>query len=385
MNLFIEEIEGSKLNILMDGNRVVEIHSVKDGEVQLDSVYVGKVYKIKQSIKSAFLKISGNIDVYLPIRESNNYLYVKNTNGKNTLCQGDEILVQIIKYGSGEKLCTVSSSISLKSDNFILVNDKAGSFISKKIQNREIKKLIKKNLNEYKAYNIGIIARTSSQDIDLKDLDDELNTLLKKYMKIVSSLSTYPSNICVYNMDREDNILKELKRKYDFTIFTKNDQIASSFNNVQLLNKEDFDDKMRMYSVKDRVKRLKFKKFLLKSGANIVIEKTEAMYVIDVNSHKSAINRDNEKAVYKTNLEAAKEICKQVIARNLSGIIVVDFINMSNPDLEKTLIENMKKFSIESGAKLLIHGLTRLSLMEISRKKSGHDIYEDEVVQKFLK
>ncbi len=384
MKLFIEEIEENILNILMNESKIIEVHSVEKNKVSLNSIYVGKVYKIKNSINSAFLKIAGNIDVYMPIRENDKYLYVNNSNGKDKLCQSDEILVQIIKYGSGEKLCTASSFFNLKSDNFVLVNDKVGTYVSKKINSKEIKNLMKKVLKDYREYELGIIARTSALDVDVENLELELKTLIEKYVNILNKINTFPSNVCVYRADREDIIIKELRRKYDFEILTKNEELARNFNDVQLLNDERFEDMMRIYGVKDKLQRLLYKKYLLKSGANIVIQKTEAMYVIDVNSHKSSLSKNNEKAVYKTNLEAAKEICAQIIARNLSGIIIVDFINMNNPELEKDLIENMRQFSLDTGAKLLIHGLTKLSLMEISRKKTGLDIYEDEVVRAFL-
>ncbi len=387
MKLFIDKVGEDILNILTDGKRILEVHSMNNSTISLGSIYVGKVYKIKKSINSAFLKIAGNVDVYLPINEKDKYIYVKNINGKDNLCQSDEILVQVVKYGSGSKLCAVTNIINIHSDNFVLVTDKKGVFVSKKIEDDRVKNIIKSILSNYKNYNIGIIARSSSDDVHSKYLEKELLKLVKDYVAIIDKLSILPVNSLVFKPDSEVHILNELRRKYNFEIVAR-ESYDYDFNalgiDFKLVTEDRFDELAITYNIKDNLRKLFRKKVLLKSGANIVIEKTEAMYVIDVNSHKSSMSKHNQKAVFKNNLEASKEIVRQIIARNLSGIIVVDFINMKDEVLNKKLIEEMQKYSVGFGAKILIHGLTKLSLMEITRKKTGLDIYEDSIVRAFI-
>ncbi len=384
MKLFIEETSSGTLAILADQKRIIKIHSINKNEPVLSSVYVARVYKIKKSINSAFLKINGNEDVYLPLSKNDKYYFVKNINGNKKLTQGDEILVQVLKHGSGEKLSMVSSNINMHSKNFLLVSDRRGAFISKKIDNPDLRSLIKSVLSGYRDYDFGIIARTSADKVDIKELEYELVDLIESFVSILRKIETLPTNATVLRVNPLRHFINELKRTYSFEILSSSPAIKELYDEVNLLKESEYIDLLNAYKIRDRARKLVFKKVLLKSGANIIIEKTEAMYVIDVNTHKSSMSKDNKKAVYKNNLEAAKEIVRQIIARNLAGIIIVDFINMYDETLENKLIDEMQKISQKLGAGLTIHGLSKLSLMEISRKKVELSVYDDAVFKSWL-
>ncbi len=384
MKLFIEKTSCGTLAILADAKRIIKIHSIDKNEPTLSSVYVGRVYKIKKSINSAFLKINGNEDVYMPISGSNKYYYVKNINDKKKLCEGDEILVQVLKHGSGDKLSMVSPNINMHSKNFLLVSDRRGAFVSKKIDNPPLRSLIKSVLSQYKEYDFGIIARTSADKVDIRTLEDELTDLIDGFVGVLNRIETLPTNSTVVKVNPLRHFINELKRSYNFEIISSFPELKEAYKELNLMDESSYIDFLNQYKIRDRARKLLFKKVLLKSGANIVIEKTEAMYVIDVNTHKSSMSKDNKKAIYKNNVEAAREIVRQIIARNLAGIIVIDFINMHDDDLDKKLIEEMQKISQKLGANLMIHGLTTLSLMEITRKKVALSVYDDMVFKSWL-
>ncbi len=389
MLLMIDRVESDIILFLADQKRIIKYYTYQSDTVDVGTICIGRVSKVNKSINVAFIKIDEDTDAILPLNKYKKY-YVKNTNNKEALVESDEILVQVVSHNSGDKLITVSNVLNINSDNFVLTTDKSGAFISKKIEDSSFRDFLVDYLNKRGAGDIGIIARTSSfttsEEILIKELDeliDEFHTIIDKsvykslYTKVFTPRKSY------------HKFTEDLSKVYEFDIVTydkkMHEELLNYHKNSLLISKEDFISKKNIYSIKEHFKDLYRKRVLLKSGALLIIEKTQAMHVIDVNTHKKTSKKSAKEALLATNIEAWNEIIKQIEARNLTGIIIIDFINMKDKAAEKTLLEHINKTIKETDKTITNHGLTNLSLLELTRKRTHIDLYDDKVVKKYCK
>ncbi len=338
----------------------------------LGNVYVGLVTNIVKNLNAAFVLYDDNNMCFYSLDNHHIFLNNKNT---DKVCEGDYVLVQIEKEGRGDKKAVATSNITLKSENLILdLTGKIG--ISSKIT--EISKV-----EEYKTFfknkltntNYGLIVRTSAVNITLEALSTELDELITKMehllqtarhsvcKKMIYSESVVIKHILEYGNDRIDKIITDIPNVY-------NDIIDSeyTFSKVELYE-DDTISLMSLYNLNKEIGNVLSKKVWLKSGGFLIIEQTEAMVVIDVNSGKAIDKKNREENILKVNLEAATEIARQLRLRNLSGIIIIDFINMNYADNMNRLIEQVKIDISKDKIKTNFIEMTKLNLVELTRKK----------------
>lgn len=339
-------------------------------------IYKGVVKNIVPAIKCAFIDIGCNKNAYM-------YLHHKFKN--DDLKNGDEVLVEIMKEAIGEKGPKVTSSISVPGRYVVIVTNNNKISFSKKIEdNDNFKCYIKDNIN--KPEDIGIMIRTNALDATIEDINTEIEKLYETYKKIVQEGTYCLKPKLLYDGGGTlGRILNDILTFNTKKVVLNNEQDLKYIKKF-IEDKSDLDLELQLYegtqnlfsyyNIEREILSLRNNKVMLPSGGNIIIDKTEAMYVIDVNSGKNTKETSIDKTALVTNLEAAREIARQIMMRNLSGIIIIDFIDIHDYDYKKKILHILKDEFKEDKKKTVIYPFTQLNLVQIARKRRGKAISE---------
>ncbi|SEP86827.1 ribonuclease G [Lachnospiraceae bacterium RM5] len=373
---------------LLDDNEFVSIDILNKDEI-LNNIYVGKVVDISKNISAAFIDYEKNKRGYFSLETNKNPIFL---NPKNTdkLCVGDEILVKIEKDAVKSKFPSLSSKLSFKSDNMIFSIPDEGVFFSKKIDNDDftlnLKPYLENHLKDFydkTGFNAGLIIRTSAGNLDTNVLKEEADELINKMTDLFLSVKTKTKYSLIYKGEKAyERILSSNINDIDVVI-TDIDEVyddlkerVESYKNISIEKYEDDWELSKRFGIEKDLNELLKKNVWLKSGANIVIEYTEALTVIDVNSGKNIKGKNHENTNKKINFEAAKEIARQLRLRNISGIIIIDFLNMKEEDNKRELLSYLAKEVGKDPVLTNVVSMTKLNLVEVTRKKIASPIYE---------
>lgn len=356
----------------------------------LGNIYVGKVKNIVKNIEAAFVEIADGQMCYLPLGKKEHPIFC-NSKKNDKVCIGDEILVQVSKDAIKTKNPSVTTNLQFAGKYVILTHGKIMPGISGKITNEEernrLKTVIKPYVSEKKG--CGMIVRTNAEGIEEEKILLEAKTLYALYETICtkgiykncfSMLYQAPAGFLCDIRDGYDEELDQIITD-DLNLYDQIEQYLSTYQKEDLDKLSLYEDEMislnRLYGLETKLDKALQKKVWLKSGGYLVIEPTEALTVIDVNSGKAiAGKKDTEKHFLKINLEAAKEIAKQLRLRNLSGIILVDFIDMESKKSKQQLIQQLEADLKKDPVKAVYVDMTKLNLVEITRKKVRRPLHE---------
>ena len=387
--LIITRLNKKIITAVVENEKIAELHCVGEEEaqaIQLGNIYVGRVKNIVANINAAFIEVSGGVECYYAIAENPTPFFTKKI-GKKPLCIGDELLVQVSKEAIKTKAPTVSSKINLTGKYAVLTYGDTRAGVSNKIDKsdkEELLELAKKHTTE--AY--GIIMRTNAKDVETKVLEDELNRLAKRYCVMTEQAITRICFSCIQSAPKE--YLTELQNIYqegltdiiieDKTIYGEVKDYLSQEQPEDLDKLRLYEDKLlplhKLYSVETCLANALKEYVWLKSGAYLVIQPTEALTVIDVNTGKCISKKKDDEAYLKINKEAAKEAARQIRLRNLSGIILVDFINMNTKEAMSELLDVFEKELKKDPIATTLVDITKLQLVEITRKKIRRPLHE---------
>lgn len=361
---------------------------------KIGNIYVGRVRDVVKNINAAFVEYQKGRVGYLSLEENT---HIEFLNKKNTdkICQGDLILVQIKKEAVKTKYPVLTTQISLTGSYVVLNAGKTGVGLSNKINDMEyrasIKEIISRIQKEYDSIKAGVVVRTNAYLVDNQTVINELKSLICKYVDIVKTAGTRTCYSIMYQ--EQESYLKMLKGIYNNEIdeiVTDEEKIYRCLSDEMAVNSEDmsqskinltlYEDALlplhKLYGVEGVVKSMSDKKVWLKSGAYLIIEHTEAMTVIDVNTGKCQKGKNSDETMFQVNIEAAKEIAYQLRYRNISGIIIVDFINMESENKRQELLEKMRYYVSSDRVKTDVIDITKLELVEITRMKTEQPVYE---------
>lgn len=372
------------LYMLLEEGKEVEIDMYNDEENLIyNNIYVARVKDVVTNINAAFLEIAPGQICYFSLDEKN----VLFLNRKNTtkVCEGDLILVQVVKEAVKTKAAVVSCEINL-SGKYVVLTAGKGEFVgvSHKITDKDRQRHLKQLVAPYASENFGFVVRTGADNAEDGDIEEEIRSLSEEYKKILETAKTRtaftlirknesPLNLNVENahLEPEDEIVTDDAGLYEEIVSGKHRA------NVRLYYDKEI-SLLRAYSVETRIEKALAKNVWLKNGGYLVIEPTEALTVIDVNTGKfDGKEKDREETFLKINLEAAKEIARQLRLRNISGIILVDFINMKSSDSRKVLISELERQLYKDRIQTRFVDFTGLGLAEITRQKKKKPIYEN--------
>lgn len=372
--IFIERSKDLLRIAIKVNNELVEsiVEEKKNGPI-IGEIYKGKVKNIILGTNSIF------VDLGL---DKEGYMYYSDELKSENIKKGDEILVEVIKEPIGNKGAKITNKVSIPGKYVVLNCYARGIEFSKRINDVNKKKEILDNIKPLE--NAGITVRTEGANITTEKLQAEIDKLYEIFKMIDTKMKHSLGLKKLYGDDLAlTKILTNNIGDKPVKVFVDNEK---DFNDIKnFLNGEDnfkieqytgcrgiFD----FYGIEKELLKLRHHKVNLTCGGSIVIDKTEAMYVIDVNSGKNIKERNFNKTILETNLEAAKEVGKQIRLRNLSGIIVVDFIDMRDkkqrPLVMSALYESLK----DDKGNVKIFPFTELDLIQIARKRYGKSIYE---------
>lgn len=382
--IFIDSKEDKTKVGIVEDNRLVEFYSEEiNNESLVGNVYRARVINVLRGMDAAFVDIGESKNAYLQLKDAlhKDQLYTKEKYElEDVIKSGEEIIVQVIKDPLGSKGPKVTTHISLPGRYLVLTPYSNKVNVSKKIRNNQEINRLREIGYKIIEKDMGIIFRTMSEGIDENILQDEYKSLMDIYLKIERERNFLPTPKLLYkDHDLVYQIVRDKFNDKDTKIIVNNKEI---YKNLLLL--EDFlsynlEDKIELnleFSVdRDMKIQMDMKEALdrvvpLKSGGYIVIDETEALTAIDVNTGKYIGAYSLGDTVLRTNLEAAEEISRQIRLRDIGGIIIVDFIDMKEPDHISKVLSKLSESFIKDRNKPHIVDVTKLCLVEITRKKT---------------
>ncbi len=400
---------GCRIALLKDKN-VVEFHYDESGnQFTVGDIYLGTVKKVVPGLNAAFIDIGYEKDAFLhyldlgpKVSSLNKYtkLVQKNKNvsskldrfkilpdinklGKiaQVLIKGQQILVQVVKEPISTKGPRLSSELSIAGRYLILVPFSNTVSISKKIPNLLERKRLERLLSSIKPENFGIIIRTVAAGKEVAELDRDLRNLVQSWRDGINKLrSAKPRAKVIGEMNRASSILRDVLNESFDSIVTDDSKIFQEVKQfVEKIAPEKsnlvkhYNGKIKLfesYGIEKQLKSLFGQTVSVAGGGYLVIEHTEALHVIDVNSgNKSNAETDQETTALTVNLHAAKEIARQLRLRDMGGIIVIDFIDMKKAENKKLLFSKLKESMKNDRSKFTILPLTKFGLMQITRQR----------------
>ena len=381
-NIVITEYKNRICALGFKQNQLEELH-VDTQESLLNSIYIAKVKNISQNIHAAFVELYDGQMAFLPLDDTLNCPFITSADGR--LREGDEIPVQIIKEAVKTKDPVVTTKLSISGAYCVVTMDKrnGGFQFSKKLSVAK-KDALNETLNDFIfPSDYAVIIRTGAEQLeDFEELKVELTILISTMNDIILKSKTRTCFSLIYQgvpsyIEYLHHIAESDYEEVVTDIQTVYEALHTSYKgNMPIRFYNDTFPLTKLYSIESKMEELFAKKVHLKSGANLIIEYTEAMTVIDVNTAKNITKKDKDTHIFKINLEAAQEIARQIRLRNLSGIIIVDFINMENEIYHKELIQAVKKWLRNDPVPCHFVDITALGLAEITRKKAQKPVFE---------
>ena len=387
--LVFTKLENRILTTVLENEEVVEIHCIKeemDETVSLGNIYVGRVKNIVANIKAAFIEIAPGIECYYALEENKAPIFTHKI-GKKPLCIGDELVVQVSKEAVKTKVPTVTSKISFTGKYAVLTSGDTRIGASQKLQKEERERLtgIAKN---YSSDAYGIIMRTNANDLPDEVLCAEIEKLVSQYQRLVEIAKLRVCFSCLNRAPKQYlNLLKNINQEglsdivvEDVDIYEELKQYLTDNQPEDLSKLRLYSDKLlplhKLFSIEKHLENALKERVWMKSGAYLVIQPTEALTVIDVNTGKCIDKKHDDRPYLKINIEAAKEAAKQIRLRNLTGIILIDFINMSSKEMTVELLNILDKELRRDPVATTLVDMTKLQLVEVTRKKIRKPLHE---------
>lgn len=355
------------VSMLLKDGQPIEFQCVSEkNKVDIGNIYIGVVKNVVKNINGAFVEFD---------KDETGFLSMRHRQYK----AGDEVLVQIKKEATEEKRPMLSDQIELTGKYLVLTSDKLSVGISNKIHQKEKKQELKEMAEPLVTQEYGFILRTEAVKANKEDVLMEADRLSAKYHEIVAKRQYRKApHLVDTNYDALEVLVHDIKPGSIDRIVTDQEEVGEQ------LKEKGYEVSLCSYMAGDIERRYRFRHYLsevfkrkifMKSGGFLYIEQTEAMAVIDVNTGKSIGKKNQEAHIKKINLEAAKEAARQIRLRNLSGIIMIDFIDMKSKDDEKELLQVMQHYLNGDSKKAVAVDITKLGIMEITRKKEKNPIF----------
>jgi ribonuclease G len=401
--------KGVEIALLHD-KILVELHREESNtQFAVGDIYLGRIRKMVPHLNATFIDVGYEKDAFLHFLDLGPHFptvnkFVRRVLGgekvnadlsgiskepelkkdgviKDAIGQGNAILVQIAKEPISAKGPRLTAEITLAGRYLVLVPFSNKVSLSSRITNEEERDRLKKLMQKIRPQNMGVIVRTQAVDTSVAELDQDLTDLLHRWEEMVKNLKNQqPPKRILSEIKKTSSVLRDLLSD-QFTAIHVNDEkmyheirnylksIAPEQEGIVKLHK--MNDLFDAFNIYRQLKSGFAKQVNLKSGAYLIVEHTEAMHVIDVNSgnRKSASAKDQEENALQTNMECAKEIARLLRLRDMGGIICVDFIDMQQKENQKKLHDALKEFMKGDKAKHNVLAPSRFGVVEITRER----------------
>ena len=380
--MLISSKDGVSKVAILEGPTLVQYYT-SEAKSKVGNIYLGKVKNVLPGMEAAFVSFG---------EEKNGVLYVadiegsyKNSKIENLLKTDQEILVQVVKDAIGEKGARLTGQISLPGRYLVLIPNSKTKGISRRLSDNERSRL-NKIIRKLKPENFGVIVRTAAEGVSEKALKVDIEKLVEEW----NVVSNYKSGDAPKLIHQEPDVFIKVIREHLNSTFIKllidrKDQFEEIKNYVSDTSPEISDivdfyqDELMLferYHIEDQIKKALDRKVWLPSGGHLIIDKTEALTVVDVNTGKFVGKDSLEETVYENNLEAAEEIARQLRLRDIGGIIVIDFIDMESTKKQQSLLNRFKQELAKDKTRTQVFEISKLGLVEMTRKRVGVGLVE---------
>lgn len=392
----VADVEYDQMRVgVIEKDRLVEFYIEKNiTEKVVGNIYKGKVANVLPGMQAAFVDIGLEKNAFLYVGDlnldricSDMKNIVEDISIDDVLKVGQDVLVQVTKEPVGTKGARVSTNITLPGRYVVLMPMVDYIGISRKIKSDDERRRLRDLVDEVRPNNMGIIIRTVAEGEGIRELATDIGYLTRLWKSILKKQRKVKTPKLIY---RDMNLLARIVR----------DVFSSKVDKFYINCKETYDkvselvsiispslqERLRYYKgsrdlfeyfgIESDIKKALCRKVWLKSGGYIVIDHTEALTAIDVNTGKFVGSIDLEDTVFKTNLEAAQEIARQLRLRDIGGIIIIDFIDMDSKKHEEMVMSELEKELRYDRTKANIMGITNLGLVEMTRKKMRYSLNE---------
>lgn len=372
---------------LSEKNRIVDLYVQKQGEEPLlGNIYVGKVERIAKDLKAAFVRISKEQVCFLPLKECLRPVY-KMPGREGEPKGGDELLVQVCREALKEKLPSVSANLNFTGKYLVLTTGETSLGVSSKLGADE-KQRLKALISPFKEEEIGVVVRTNAANASDEQIIAEYQELRKTCEEVLEYGISRTCFSCVKKaLPQWETLIQSLPVEKLDEIVT--DQSGDYQELERYLNRYPqaahgilrfYEDPMypmyKCYRLEKVLEDALREKVCLKSGAFLVIQHTEAFVAIDVNSGKAEKHRTPEDMHLSINLEAVREIAYQLRLRQLSGIILIDFINMKSREHRQKVMQTLAEYLKQDPSLAVVVDMTKLQIVEVTRRKTRKSLQE---------
>ena len=398
--ILINSSYGDELRVaLVDGAKLYDLDTESPDRVLLKgSIFKATVSRIETSLDAAFVNFGSERHGFLPLKDLSSDFFEKNSNGKTqcTLKEGQEIIVQVTKEERGTKGAALTTQIGLAGRFLVLIpNSSRSGGISRRISGEERDQIKKALSNLDIPEDMSAIVRTNGLGRTSEELALDLSYLLALWDEISKTFANAPSPSLIF---RDDKLIVRVVKDYfkedieeilidDKPTFDEAFEFISAVLPDHAHKVKYYDEEIPLfnrYQIESQIELAFQREISLTSGGSIVIDPTEAMTAIDVNSARSTKGKDIEDTAYKTNLEAAKEVARQLRLRDVGGLVVIDFIDMMDTKHQEKVESAFRKAVFTDRARVQISSISRFGLLEVSRQRLRPSLNESYDIEHVL-
>jgi ribonuclease E len=356
------------------------------------NIYKGKVLKVERGLQAAFVDYGGGKDGFLPLRDVSPEYLTEQENGhsagKPILRAGQEIIVQAVREVTGNKGALLTSYISLPGRYLVLLPNKPGTGISRKIESEEDRQKIKTLMEQIKVpEDMGFIVRTAGINRTKPEIFRDYQHLMRLWKEIYRKAGSTVAPLLIYQetdfgvRSLRDYLTPEVEEIFvdDYETFRKMRAYLKAVapRNMKIIaHYKEKTPIFERFQLEEQIRAIYQERVELKSGGYIIINPTEAMITIDVNSGRGSNKRNIEETAYRTNVEACEEIARQLRLRDLGGLIVIDFIDMMDKKNVAEVEKAFKKALTVDRARIQLSRISKFGILELSRQKKQSTIQE---------
>ena len=398
--ILINSSYGDELRVaLVDGAKLYDLDTESPDRVLLKgSIFKATVSRIESSLDAAFVNFGSERHGFLPLKDLSSDFFEKNSKGKTqcTLKEGQEIIVQVTKEERGTKGAALTTQIGLAGRFLVLIpNSSRSGGISRRISGEERDQIKKALSNLDIPEDMSAIVRTNGLGRTSEELALDLSYLLALWDEISKTFANAPSPSLIF---RDDKLIVRVVKDYfkedieeilidDKPTFDEAFEFISAVLPDHAHKVKYYDEEIPLfnrYQIESQIELAFQREISLTSGGSIVIDPTEAMTAIDVNSARSTKGKDIEDTAYKTNLEAAKEVARQLRLRDVGGLVVIDFIDMMDSKHQEKVESAFRKAVFTDRARVQISSISRFGLLEVSRQRLRPSLNESYDIEHVL-
>ncbi|MFU8812060.1 MAG: Rne/Rng family ribonuclease [Balneolaceae bacterium] len=399
----------TRVALLENGELAQLFIESEDNQRTVGDIYHGRVHKVMSGIRAAFIDLGMEKDAFLHFSDAGDHLgqYIKMMNGPKSIDKkadkelqnfdklsnhdkqilagkmlqtNQNLLVQIVKEPIGSKGPRISTDITIAGRFLVLIPMGEYIALSKKINNGKERRRLKKIVGDMLPEGFGVIVRTVAQEQDKEAIENDMRTVLQKWERLVNKLeNSTPPSLLYKDLDITESLIRDLFAKQYDRVLIDDPQLYKSVRSYvsqiapkKLPSVELYKGRDHIFDhvgIGNEVNSIFSPRVRMPSGGYLIFEQTEAMYVVDVNSGPYAAKERQEDNSLKTNLEAAREIAKQLRLRDIGGIIVVDFIDLRDDKNRKKIYDELKKEFKKDQAKTNVIGMSDFGLIQITRQR----------------